>query len=95
MKLKEKRKDENGHVTKVYETSQTPYQRVLESATISEATKQQLRVQYEQLNPAALQRNLKKKLDNMYRLMKEKQLTSSVTSPYHATPLPDHLLSNI
>lgn len=93
MKLKERQKQE-GRVTKKYYRSQTPYQRVLESVTIPETVKEQLRVQYKTLNPAQLHRNLKRKLDIIYRIMKQKKLVSSVTVAYHATPLPDSLSGN-
>ncbi len=94
MKLKEKIRNLEGQIKKKYEKAQTPYRRVLSSATIPKKTKQELRAQYNTLNPAQLQRNLKKKLECIYRLMKQKKLISSVTLAYHATPLPDYLLSN-
>lgn len=55
-------------VTKRYDTPKTPYQRVLESPDVPEAVKQRLTQHYEQLNPAALQRqirSLQKQLDKM------------------------------
>ena len=45
-------------VTKRYDRAQTPYQRVLASAQVSEAEKERLRAKYKTLNPAALKRKL-------------------------------------
>lgn len=64
LKLKEKVKI-NGKNKKVYEKAKTPYQRVLESDKISKEIKDRLTEQYERLNPTALQRSLKKKLDKI------------------------------
>lgn len=61
LKLKEKVRV-NGKVRKVYEKAKTPYQRLMESDKISEEIKGRLTKEYQQLNPAHLQRNLKKKL---------------------------------
>jgi hypothetical protein len=74
LKLKEKRK-EGGKVTKIYEGAQTPYKRILESATIPRETKDKLKKQYQQLNPAELQRNLQKKLRHIQSLMKQQKAT--------------------
>ncbi|HYK20279.1 MAG TPA: ISNCY family transposase [Pyrinomonadaceae bacterium] len=45
-------------VTKRYDRAQTPYQRVLVAAQVSEAEKERLRARYKTLNPAALKRKL-------------------------------------
>ncbi|WP_040334417.1 hypothetical protein [Candidatus Magnetobacterium casense] len=45
-------------ISKKYEKSKTPYQRVLESEHIPQQNKEQLRQQYALLNPAALKRNI-------------------------------------
>ena len=57
MKLKSKERF-GSRVKKTYETPQTPYQRVLTSASVSPSAKQKLRCQYQELNPAALKREL-------------------------------------
>lgn len=57
MKLKSKERV-GSKVTKRYDEAQTPYQRVLSAAQISEAEKERLRAQYKTLNPAALKRKL-------------------------------------
>lgn len=61
LKLKEKIRFE-GKTRKVYEEAQTPYQRVLASDTISKDVKNRMREEYQSLNPASLQRSLRKKL---------------------------------
>lgn len=93
MKLKTRTK-EAGKVTKTYEEAQTPYQRVLASATIAEEKKRELRAIYQTLNPAELQRRLRTKLQKIYTLMRQKQIISSVTVSYQATPLPLSFFGN-
>jgi len=53
-------------VLKKYDKAQTPYQRVLESAEVSEEMKAQLRRQYEQLDPVALLRQLEGYQDSLW-----------------------------
>lgn len=65
MKLKEKIRD-GAKVLKRHDTPQTPYQRVLVSRGVSRNVKERLKRYYEQLNPAALNRqirHLQKQLD--------------------------------
>jgi hypothetical protein len=64
LKLKEKVRI-NGKVKKIYEEAKTPYQRLMESDKISKEVKDKLKEEYERLNPAALQRSLKRKLDKI------------------------------
>jgi len=67
MKLIEKFRD-GPKVRKRYDTPQTPFQRVLNSPRIRDAVKDRLRRYYEQLNPAALYRQIRqiqKKLDRL------------------------------
>ena len=70
LKLKEKERVD-GKVRKVYEEAKTPYQRLIESDKISKEVKDKLMREYRGLNPAKLQRNLRKKLDKIqdYRLV--------------------------
>lgn len=77
MKL-EKKKRISGKVHKTHGVAQTPYQRVLASDTISQEVKDILTEQYKTLNPAQLQRNMKKKLQTI-------QERSSVSKLYLAT----------
>jgi hypothetical protein len=72
LKLKEKKREE-GKITKKHERAQTPYQRLLLSDKISQETKDKLKQQYAQLNPAELQRKLQKKLHNIQLLMKQQK----------------------
>jgi len=72
LKLKEKKK-EGGKITKKHERAQTPYQRLIESDRIPQETKDKLNIQYTQLNPAELQRNLQKKLRHIQSLMKQQK----------------------
>ncbi len=60
---------EGSKVTKKYDKPKTPYLRVTESDKIEEKTKQQLKEQYEKLNPAELKRRidkLQKELSMLY-----------------------------
>ncbi|MEJ7665280.1 MAG: hypothetical protein WKG07_40025 [Hymenobacter sp.] len=45
-------------VTKKYDKAQTPYQRVLAATEVSEATKESLQSEYEQLDPVELLRQV-------------------------------------
>ncbi len=53
MKLKEKIRI-GSRIKRIYDVPKTPYQRVLESADISEETKVTLRLKYKTLNPKQL-----------------------------------------
>ena len=64
LKLKEKMRI-NGKTRKVYEEAKTPYLRLMESDKISEEIKGRLEEEYMKLNPARLQRNLRKKLSKI------------------------------
>jgi hypothetical protein len=57
MKLQEKTRD-GARVHRRYERAKTPYQRVLESPTVSEVVKKRVGKHYKTLNPAALQRRI-------------------------------------
>ena len=80
MKL-EGKKRVGGRVCKTHGEARTPYQRVLASDTISQEIKDHLTEQYKGLNPAELQRSMKKKL-------KAIQARSSVTKLNLATTPP-------
>jgi hypothetical protein len=45
-------------VMKRYDTAKTPYQRVLEASEVSDAIKERLKIQYKELNPAELHRQI-------------------------------------
>jgi transposase InsO family protein len=53
-------------VKKQYDTAKTPYQRILESDQVAEEVKQQLREQYDTLNPAALLRTVQSLQDALW-----------------------------
>jgi hypothetical protein len=57
MKCVEKTR-EGSRVTKHYDAPKTPYQRVLDSAQVDPAAKQQLKARYRTLNPAGLHRDI-------------------------------------
>ena len=61
MKLKEKTRLD-GKVKKVYDTAQTPYQRVLASPDVSQDNKDKLTALYQTLNPAALYDKIQRQL---------------------------------
>lgn len=82
LKLKEKEKV-NGKTTKSYEIAKTPYKRLIESDKISEEVKTKLKAEYMRLNPAELQRNLRKKLKRIkeYRLVTVLNLATTSDNP--------------
>lgn len=65
-------------VKKVYEEAKTPYQRIMESDTIRKEVKDTLTQEYKRLNPAELQRNLKRKMEKIkkYRLVTDFHLAT-------------------
>lgn len=72
MKLKEKTRI-GGKVHRKYDVAKTPYQRLIESDQIKRKTKKELKETYRSLNPAELNRNINKKLDQLYKLYHTKK----------------------
>jgi len=68
LKLKRKKKI-GGKYRKKYEKAKTPYIRVMESRIISKEMKTRLKVQYESLNPVALQRSMAVKINKIKALI--------------------------
>lgn len=64
LKLKKKKKI-GGKYHKKYEKAKTPYKRVMESKMVSKEIKTKLKLQYENLNPAALQRSMAVKISKI------------------------------
>lgn len=60
-------------VTKKYDQPQTPYQRALAHTAIPEQNKDLLRHQYQQLNPAALKREITKLQDKLFAIASSKR----------------------
>ena len=90
LKLKEKKK-EGGKITKKYERAQTPYQRLMESDRIPQETKDKLKGQYTQLNPAELRRKLQKKLRHIQALMEQQkniQIDEKIEVSFGNTSIP-------
>jgi hypothetical protein len=92
--MKLQRKERRGsQVKKLYDSPQTPYQRVLDSPQVALADKQALRRQYQQLNPAALKREIAKLQKRLYALAtaKPRKLLSPARhkqKPFRIRPLP-------
>jgi hypothetical protein len=72
MKLKEKQRV-GSRVQKKYHDPKTPYERVLESPTIQESVKKELRKRYLELNPEDLRRRIAKTQEELDRLASEKR----------------------
>jgi len=65
-----KRQKQAGKTKRVYENKpQTPYQRLLASPQIPEATKAKLRVQHAQLDPFALKKSIEVKLKKFFTVL--------------------------
>ena len=63
----EKREKKDGKTVKTYEKKpQTPYERLLGSAAIPEATKERLRAEHARLDPFALKKSLEAKLKSFF-----------------------------
>jgi hypothetical protein len=76
MKLREKHR-QGAKVHKVYDTAQTPYQRLLKSGVLNESKKAELAVIYNGLNPVRLLKQINDNLDQLWKLAEHH--TSSVT----------------
>ena len=63
-------------VHKVYDTAQTPYQRLLKLDALSETKKQELAATYSRLNPARLLKQINQSLEHLWTL-KERTITLS------------------
>ncbi len=55
-------------VHKVYDTAQTPYQRLLNSGAFSEAKRQELATTYHGLNPVSLLKQINNSLESLWKL---------------------------
>lgn len=65
-----KRQKQEGKTKRLYEAQpQTPYQRLLASPDIAEATKARLRQAHARLDPFALRKNIERKLKNFFTLL--------------------------
>ncbi|PNR87268.1 hypothetical protein X925_09720 [Petrotoga sp. 9T1HF07.CasAA.8.2] len=87
-KLKNKVKNDTGKtIKKEYEKPKTPYQRLLESNTVSEKTKSQLKKTYESLNMVKLRKETPRRgfkeinilVDKLYNIQLTKSKSSSKT----------------
>lgn len=67
LKLREKQR-QGSRVIKRYDPAQTPYERLLQSPHLPEADKRRLRRRYRQLNPAALDRQIRQLQQRLARL---------------------------
>ena len=73
-------------VHKVYDTAQTPYQRVLESKVLTPEQQETLSLQYQKLNPVQLLSHINKTLEQLWNLAEYPQHKEpSVTPIYDAT----------
>lgn len=80
MKLKEKVRD-GGQMHRIYEQAKTPFQRVLELGNLDGTMKEGLKRQYQNLNPADLNRQiaaLRTKLYEAYRRKRERSVAKFV-----------------
>jgi len=67
MKLVEKTRH-GAKVHKVYDTAQTPYQRLLDSGVLTEAKRQELAAMYYRLNPVSLLKQINENLECLWKL---------------------------
>ena len=67
-------------VNKKYDVAQTPYQRLLKSQVLSEEKKRQLASIYEALNPLQLLRQMRQKLERLWKLAEHPKSPNSVTA---------------
>ena len=67
MQLQEKHR-QGARVRKVYDSPRTPYRRLLEQDALTQAWRQRLERQYQQLNPVTLLGHINKELDRLWQL---------------------------
>jgi len=67
MKLVEKTRH-GARVHKVYDTAQTPYQRLLKTGVLTEAKRQELAATYHGLNPVILLKQINENLESLWSL---------------------------
>ena len=82
MKLRSKTRH-GARLHKVYETAQTPYQRLLKLGVINEAKRAELAALYHGLNPVAILRQINNNLEQLWRLVDRQ--ASSGNRNYEAT----------
>jgi len=87
VKLVEKKLVE-GKAIKRYDQPKTPYQRVLESPSVSASVKRSLKEQFEALNPFRLRKAIEDKLDTIFKILSSKK-------PMVTIPLSSFLSGNI
>lgn len=68
----------NGKIKKKYDAPRTPYQRLMESNSLSQPQKNKLRKCYQTLNPAELKRTIDAKLQELYQAYQKKNGSSYV-----------------
>ena len=64
---------EGSKVKKLYDEPKSPYQRVIDSAHVSQECKQKLRDQFVTLNPAELHRKILRFQGKLLQMVREKQ----------------------
>jgi hypothetical protein len=57
-------------VYKIYDTAQTPYQRLVQAGVLTEAKKAEMAVTYHGLNPVKLLKQINDNLEQLWRLAK-------------------------
>ena len=73
MKLISKRRH-GARVYKEYDTAQTPYQRLLKSAVLSETKKTELAATYDRLNPVQLRKQINQGLEHLWTLKERRTI---------------------
>jgi hypothetical protein len=86
MKLRSKERL-GSQLKKFYDSPSTPYQRVLDSADVAPADKERLRLQYQQLNPAALKREISRLQKLLFTLATTKPRKAPSKALYNPKPL--------
>lgn len=67
------RQRSGARVTKLYDAPRTPYQRLLESSTLDDASRSRLQQEFEALNPADLQRKIEAALRRLWDCTERKE----------------------
>jgi hypothetical protein len=89
------KKRDGAKITKKYDKAKTPYQRLLASTHISEETKTKLQIQYEQLDPVLLLKDLQNLQDNFWKHAWKRQIQSATTKISVRSPVNEAILSQV
>lgn len=83
MKLKQKIRI-GGKIRKIYDEPKTPYDRLMSHSAMTDQQKESLRTRMEGLDPLRLGQGLEKKLDQLFKLLRDETIRQKMNQPEEA-----------